>query len=100
MKVKSRNPPSEFVLCIKSDDPDLLTPRMIYRRLDDQAAAKSRYFRVIDNEGEDYLYPARFFVPIDVPPSVRRSLLRPSARAERSAAAARTQKRAMRGEIS
>jgi hypothetical protein len=35
---------------------------MIYQVLPDETAAKSDYVRVIDNEGEDYLYPARCFM--------------------------------------
>ena len=45
-----------YAVCIKSDDPDLLTPRKIYEVLPDASAEKSNYIRVIDNEGEDYLY--------------------------------------------
>lgn len=56
---------TKFAVCILSDDADLLTPRMIYRVLPDESAAKSNYVRVIDNEGEDYLYPAAYFVVLD-----------------------------------
>ena len=65
-----------FAICISSDDVDLLTPRMIYQVLPDESAAKSDYVRVIDNEGEDYLYPANYFIFIDFPPEVQRALLR------------------------
>ena len=51
-----------FAICIHTDDPDLLTVRKIYQVLPDANAAKSNYIRVIDNEGEDYLYPAEYFV--------------------------------------
>jgi hypothetical protein len=50
-----------FAICINTDDPDLLTPRMVYEVLPDESAAKSNYTRVMDNEGEDYCYPAEFF---------------------------------------
>jgi hypothetical protein len=53
----------EFVICINTDDPDLLTPRMIYEVVPDENAANSNYLRVIDNEGEDYRYP--FFAMIE-----------------------------------
>ena len=68
----------QFAICIRSDDTDLLTPRMIYRVLPDPSAARSRFLRVIDNEGEDYLYPADYFVTIDLPAAVERALLRAS----------------------
>jgi hypothetical protein len=74
----SRNSMPGFAVCVETDDADLLTPRMIYRVLPDESAARSGYVRVIDNEGEDYLYPARHFVLVDLPPDVERALLRAS----------------------
>ena len=68
----------QFAICIKTDDADLLTPRRIYQILPDDSAARSHYVRVIDNEGEDYLYPAKWFVPVEVPQAVKTSLLRAS----------------------
>lgn len=72
------NAKREFAICIRTDDPDLLTPRRIYEVLRDDSAAKSRYLRVIDNEGEDYLYPAAYFVFVDFPPAVKQALLHAS----------------------
>ena len=68
----------KFAICIQTDDADLLTPRMIYHVLPDESAARSNYIRVIDNEGEDYLYPADYFIFIDFPREVQRALLRVS----------------------
>jgi len=65
-----------FAICINTDDADLLTPRMVYQVLPDEGAAKSDYIRVIDNEGEDYLYPAKYFVLVDFPQPVKQALLR------------------------
>ena len=70
----------QFAVCVKSEDPDLLTPRMIYEILPDESAAKSKLVRVIDNEGEDYLYPAEFFLFVDFPLAVRRTLRKVSSR--------------------
>jgi len=64
-----------LAICIQTDDPDLLTPRMIYQVLPDDSAAKSEYLRVVDNEGEDYLYPAKYFVLVDLPSEVQRALV-------------------------
>lgn len=75
MKTTHQNVPPQFAICIETDDPDLLTPRMIYQILPDESAAKSRYIRVIDNEGEDYLYPAKYFVFIQLPQEAERALL-------------------------
>ena len=58
---KNHNGQIKFAVCITSDDTDLLTPRRIYQVLPDDNAAKSNYIRVIDDEGEDYLYPADYF---------------------------------------
>ena len=63
-----------FAVCIQSDDADLLTPRMIYQVLPDETAAKSNYVRVIDNEGKDYLYPAEYFMFLDLPLEIERAL--------------------------
>jgi len=68
----------QFAICIRTDDPDLLTPRRIYEVLPDESAAKSHYVRVIDNEGEDYLYPGAYFVFADFPPAVEQALMRAS----------------------
>jgi len=67
-----------FAICIRTHDPDLLTPRRIYQVLPDKSAAKSQYVRIIDNEGEDYLYPAAYFVFVDFPPAVEDALSRAS----------------------
>ena len=75
---KRRNANPRFAICIRTDDPDLVTPRMIYRVLPDASAERSRFLRVIDNEGEDYLYPADYFMLVDLPIAVERALSRAS----------------------
>jgi len=79
-----QKPKLRFAICINTDDPDLLTPRMLYQVLPDESAGKSDYVRVIDNEGEDYLYPANYFVLVDFPPVVKHALLRTSVPVMRS----------------
>jgi len=73
-----QNPSSHFAICINTDDPDLLTPRSVYEVLPDENAAKSNYVRVVDNEGEDYLYPSNYFVFVEFPQTVQRTLRRVS----------------------
>jgi hypothetical protein len=51
---------------------------MIYQVLPDNSAAKSDYVRVIDNEGEDYLYPAGYFIFVDLPREAERAVLQQS----------------------
>lgn len=39
-----------------------------------RAVAKDKYIRVIDESGEDYLYPADYFVPLELPREAERAL--------------------------
>lgn len=66
---------TQLAICIRSSDPDLLTPRMIYQVLPDESAARSNYLRIIDNEGEDYLYPASNFVLVSFAPEIEQAVL-------------------------
>jgi hypothetical protein len=75
---KRKDSTPQFAICIQSDEADLLTPRKIYQVLPDESAAKSNYIRVLDNEGEDYLYPADYFIFVDFPREIERALLRAS----------------------
>ena len=57
-----------FVLCVQSGTYKAsLEPRKVYRVLDDPAAEAKSLLRVVDESGEDYLFPADLFVPIEVP---------------------------------
>jgi hypothetical protein len=47
----------------------------VYVAIPDEAAAKHGHIRVIDESGEDYLYPEKFFIPVTLPPSVRKAIL-------------------------
>ncbi len=62
-----------FVLCIENRGAEDLDVRKVYRVLPDRAAAATGYVRVIDESGEDYLYPASFFVPVEVPYKAKRA---------------------------
>jgi len=64
----------KFAVCINDSEPDL-EMRKVYKVLPDEAAAKDRQLRVIDESGEDYLYPASFFVLVEVPKAAERNLL-------------------------
>ena len=76
--VKRKKGASQFAICINTDDSDLLTLHKIYRILSDESAARSGYIRVIDNEGEDYLYPSEYFIFVDFPPAIEHALLQTS----------------------
>ena len=63
---------SHFLVCVLNEGADDLQVLKIYRRVpDDQAAAKG-FVRVIDDSGEDYLYPESAFLPL--PPAIERQL--------------------------
>ncbi len=64
-----------YVLCIDDGGyPESLEVRKVYAVLPDERAALNNYIRVIDETGEDYLYPAKYFVPIHVPPEAAKIL--------------------------
>lgn len=66
---------NKFAICIVSPEDSLLTPRKIYQVLPDEKADRSEYVRVIDDEGEDYLYPKKYFVFVPFSKEVESALL-------------------------
>jgi hypothetical protein len=73
MKMRKKNE-IKFAVCINDSEPDLEL-RKIYKVLPDETAAKDQHLRIIDESGEDYLYPASFFVFVEVPKAAERDLL-------------------------
>jgi len=68
---------ARFVLCMRNKDyPAFLKLRKVYRLLQDDRASKKRQVRVIDESGEDYLYPEEYFVPIKLPQAAERAVPR------------------------
>ncbi len=68
MTMPKKTPPCQFLLCVKNEDyPASLEVRKIYQLIPDAEAAAHRYVRVIDESGEDYLYPEDYFVAIELP---------------------------------
>jgi hypothetical protein len=71
--------PRQFAVCVKNEGYEASLERnKIYVLVPDPDAEKDGDVRVIDESGEDYLYPADWFVPVDVPKAVEASLLRAS----------------------
>ena len=69
--VKEQKLETRFVVCIRDEGyPASLELRKIYQVVPDARAGERRHIRVIDESGEDYLYPADYFVVIDVPRAV------------------------------
>lgn len=73
--MKRRKTPSQFVICIRNEGCEDLELRKVYQVLPDEAAAADGYIRVIDESGEDYLYPADYFVAVELPREAERALL-------------------------
>lgn len=67
-------PRIHFVLCIRKGEDDDLELRKAYAVLP-PGANETGYLRVIDESGEDYLYPADCFVPLEPPQNIERVLL-------------------------
>ncbi len=66
---------SQFVVCINNEGYQAsLEPRKIYQVLPDKEAENHKMIRVIDESGEDYLFPASYFSPISLPQSLIKEL--------------------------
>ena len=67
----------QFVICIANKGyAASLELRKIYQVVPDKAASTLHQIRVIDESGEDYLYPEDFFVPVQLPQAVERAVRR------------------------
>ena len=64
----------KIFVCVDPGANDDLQARRIYRALPDASAARSRYIRVVDDSGEDYLYPERLFLPVQLSLAAREAL--------------------------
>jgi len=68
---------ARFAVCIKNKGYGAsLELRKLYQAVADETAAKLHQIRVIDESGEDYLYPESYFVVVQVPQSAEKALLR------------------------
>lgn len=66
----------KFAVCINNDEyPASLELHKIYRVLPDEDAESGGDLRVVDESGEDYLYPAQRFILVELPQAVEKSLL-------------------------
>ncbi len=69
-----------YALCVKNRGYSAaLEVRMVYRVLVDRVAEQRNLVRVVDESGEDYLYPAGFFLPIEIPRAAVRVFSKKSA---------------------
>jgi hypothetical protein len=66
----------QLVVCVENDGfPASLEKRKIYVAMPDAAAEKHDMLRIVDESGEDYLYPKAFFRSIALPQAVKRAVL-------------------------
>ncbi len=73
--MKKTRPTRSYVLCVRNDGyPASLLVRRLYKRMVDRNASARGLVRVVDESGEDYLYPEKFFVPIALPRPVTRAI--------------------------
>ncbi|NCO76070.1 MAG: hypothetical protein GW856_12690 [Cyanobacteria bacterium] len=57
----------KLVICIKNDDYlASLEIKKIYEIIPDEKAKKHNLIRVVDESGEDYLYPNSYFLPLEL----------------------------------
>ncbi|MGH8522907.1 MAG: hypothetical protein ACREXY_01395, partial [Gammaproteobacteria bacterium] len=64
-----------FAVCINNTEyPASLELHKIYRIVADEDAAQDGDIRVVDESGEDYLYPANWFAMVELPPEIRDSV--------------------------
>ncbi len=65
----------QFVLCVENEsNPESLEILKVYRTLPDAEAQQDKWIRVIDESGEDYLYPKDYFVKVELSPAARKRI--------------------------
>ena len=73
--MKTHTEISRYVVCLSDRGYTAsLVVRRLYPVIDDPAAAEHGLMRVIDESGEDYLYPQRLFAVVELPASVAKRL--------------------------
>ncbi|HEY2410721.1 MAG TPA: hypothetical protein VGI40_00680 [Pirellulaceae bacterium] len=74
-RLSPKRSPVAAALCLNSGGCGDLVLRKLYRILSDKKAAAEGYLRIVDESGEDYLYPSDYFVLVRVPAAAARKLL-------------------------
>jgi len=71
---------AQYVICVGNKSYQAsLELRKIYQIISDKGAARLHQIRVIDESGEDYMYPEHYFVPVQLPQAVERAVRRATA---------------------
>ena len=67
----------QLVICVKNEDyPASLEKRKLYESIPDSDASKYNQIRVIDESGEDYLYPEEYFISVTLPKNVEEAIIK------------------------
>ena len=64
----------KFALCVENKDCEDLERRKIYQVLPDEEAGKEGFLRIVDESGDDYLYPQSYFVLVQLPREAQEAL--------------------------
>jgi hypothetical protein len=72
--MKKKQEHSLFALCVENKDCEDLERRKLYSTIPDEEASKDGYIRVVDESGEDYLYPQSYFILIQLPREAEEAL--------------------------
>jgi len=73
--MKRQNNELKFAVCVRNEGyPASLETRKIYQVVPDAKASEHDLVRMVDESGEDYLYPASYFVPIELPQAVEQAI--------------------------
>jgi len=64
MKKTRKKIEKKFVLCVGNEECDDLELRKVYEVIPDARAAKEGFVRIVDESGDDYLYPESYFTPV------------------------------------
>jgi hypothetical protein len=69
-----------FLLCVENQGYEAsLELRKLYENIPDKEAERHNQVRIIDESGEDYLYPAQFFAPVKLPMQTKNRILQKAA---------------------
>lgn len=72
--MKTKKNEAHYFICIANKDCDDLALHKVYEAMPDADAESEGLLRIVDESGEDYLYPATCFMPITLPKTVERAL--------------------------
>jgi len=64
----------KFALCVENKDCEDLEKRKIYQILQDDEFEKEGYLKIVDESGEDYLYPQSYFILVHLPREAQKAL--------------------------